>query len=172
MCHEGMENALRTVLAAVDAFDEGNVFPFLRLCSRRNGRLRGMALDFGSVVYSQKKLQASTDTAALAAAFDLVQSRINSDQRTRGDGPSAAIIEEMEFGTYIDDPSVAATDRFVDGAPGNAFPAGHKYEVPLKFIQLFTGSSTFAVSASAIAYNLPLAGLRSGLPWPIRISIS
>jgi len=122
----------------------------------------GLVVDLGSAVYWQRRLQASTDSAALAATFDLTRSASIAAADLQANGPSAAVIAESAVGSYVDDPSVAEEDRFVAGAADNAVSLTTQYTLPVYFMRLFTGATDFPLQAKSIAYNLPLAGVGIG----------
>lgn len=122
----------------------------------------GLAVDLGSIVYAQKRLQTGTDAAAMAATFDFDRSSAIAETALAANGPSDAAIDETDVGNYVDDPSLDEASRFALTAPSNAVKLVTHYDVPVHFMPMFTGSSTVPVSASAIAYNLPLAGLAIG----------
>jgi len=50
----------------------------------------------------------------------------------------------------------------VAGAPDNAVSITTQYAVPVYFVRLFTASPSIQVNATAVAYNLPLAGIAIG----------
>jgi uncharacterized membrane protein len=122
----------------------------------------GLAVDLGSIVYAQKRLQTATDAAALAATFDFTRSQSIAETALAANGPADAAVDQTYVGTYVDDPSLAAPDRFTLSAPGNAVQLTTRYDAPVHFMRMFTGSPTVAVAASAVAYTLPLAGLAIG----------
>ena len=121
-----------------------------------------LAVDVGSIVYWQRRLQGVTDTAALAATFDFNRSEEIALSALAANGPAAATLENEETGLYVDDPSVDADSRFTPGASVNAVRLSTTYDVPVYFMQPFTGSPTVTVSAQSVAYNLPLAGISVG----------
>lgn len=122
----------------------------------------GLAVDLGSVVYWQRRLQAATDTAALAATFDLARSGAIAANSLEANGSSSIVIEEDEVGVYVDDPAVDGDARFTAGPPENAVRLATRYDVPVYFIRALTGFSVLSVSAESVAYNLPLAGFTIG----------
>ncbi len=122
----------------------------------------GLAVDLGSVVYWQRRLQAATDAAALAATFDLSRSGEIALSSLQANGPAMAVIETDEVGTYVDDPAIAGGNRFTAGAADNAVHLTTSYDVPIYFIRVLTGMSVISVNADAVAYNLPLAGVAIG----------
>jgi tight adherence protein G len=122
----------------------------------------GLAVDLGSVVYWQSRLQAATDAAALAATFDLSRSGEIALSSLQANGPATAVIETSEVGTYIDDPAIAGGNRFTAGAADNAVHLATSYDVPVYFIRVLTGISMISIDADAVAYNLPLAGVAIG----------
>jgi uncharacterized membrane protein len=124
--------------------------------------MMGLAVDLGSAVYWQRRLQAATDAAALAATFDLSRSSEIALSSLEANGPASAVIEMDEVGTYVDDPAVNGANRFTPGAAGNAVHLTTSYDVPLYFARVISGTSMISVKADAVAYNLPLAGVAIG----------
>lgn len=122
----------------------------------------GIGIDLGSVVYWQSRLQAATDTAALAAAFDPSRLDAIAAAALHQNGPAAALIQNAEIGSYTDDPGVAESARFTPGGSGNAVRVVTRYQVPMYFTRVLTGHPQLAVNATAVAYNLPLAGIAIG----------
>ncbi len=122
----------------------------------------GLAVDLGSVVYWQHRLQAATDAAALAATFDLSRRSEIALSSLQANGPATAVIETNEVGMYVDDPAIAGGNRFTAGAAGNAVHLTTSYDVSIYFIRVLTGVSMISVNADAVAYNLPLAGVAIG----------
>jgi len=122
----------------------------------------GLVVDLGSIVYWQRRLQAATDSAALAATFDLTRSDSIASNALQANGPSAAVVTQTSVGTYVDNPQSTTAGRFVAGPADNAVSLTTEYVMPVYFMRMFTGSTTFPVRATATAYNLPLAGTAIG----------
>jgi uncharacterized membrane protein len=122
----------------------------------------GLAADLGSAVYWQQRLQSATDSAALAASFDSERVAEIATEALAANGPVSAVLEETDTGDYVDDPGIADTARFTTGGVGNAVRLVTRYDVPMYFLALLTGNTTMEVTASAIAYNEPLAGIAIG----------
>lgn len=122
----------------------------------------GLAVDLGSIAYWQSRLQAVTDAAALAASLDLTRPAAIAATAFQANGLASVVIEGTDVGTYSEDPSIAGTARFAPGTPENAVRLTARYDVPVYFMKMFTGQPNVSAGASAIAYNLPLAGIAIG----------
>lgn len=122
----------------------------------------GFAVDLGSIIYAQKRLQSATDLAAMAATFDFNRSESIAETALQANASSDAIVDEAYVGNYVDDPGLPSADRFVAAAPDNAVRLVTRTDVPVHFMRMLTGSPTVSVGASSVAYNLPLAGIAIG----------
>ena len=122
----------------------------------------GIAVDTGSVVYWNQRLRTATDAAAMAATFDPTRGSSIAGQSLQSNGLSSAIVDQVDVGTYTDDPSLGTAARFQVGGGTDAVRITTSFDAPVYFMRLFTGSSTVSLGASATAYNLPLGGLAIG----------
>jgi uncharacterized membrane protein len=122
----------------------------------------GIAADLGSAVYWQHRLQAATDSAALAATFDTGRAAEIAEQALEANGPETAIVQEIDVGDYVDDPDLGPAARFSSGASGNAVRVVTIYQVPMHFLSVVAGIESIQVTATSEAYEEPLGGIAIG----------
>ena len=129
----------------------------------------GLAVDIGRVLIAKSETQAYCDAAAVAAAMSLDGT---SAGITRAVNAVAASPNKWSFGTAgVSNPAV----KFATSAAGpwlaSPNPAtGYAYaqvaatvSVPLYFLPLVAGPSTFAVTSAGAAGQVPISSLSQGL---------
>jgi uncharacterized membrane protein len=132
-----------------------------------------MAVDAGSFYYAKRKLQGSTDLAALAAASDLANAQNAAIATLNQNGFGAANLLKVEPGVYTPDPTVSPTQRFVvqGGSNVNAVRLTTQMNAPMIFGKIFnlmpaqaatSSSSTVTIGAKAVGAQTSFASFAIG----------
>jgi len=114
-----------------------------------------LAVDGGSFYYGKRRLQGSTDLAALAAAADLGNAQ-NAAIATLGqNGYGPATLTKLEPGVYTSDPTIAPSQRFTvqSGANVNAVRITTQTQAPMFFGTIFGAGAANAAAQSQANTN-------------------
>lgn len=132
-----------------------------------------LAVDATNLYLAKRHAQGIADAAALAAAGNIDDASAAAAAARNANSMQGLSIMSVEPGKYIDDPTVAASTRFVVGADGaNAARVRVHVDVPLYFARIF-GKPTVPVEARGTAARIDLAafsigsrlaGISGGLP--------
>jgi uncharacterized membrane protein len=98
-----------------------------------------LSVDVGSFYYGKRKLQSSTDLAALAAAADLTNAQNAAVATLNQNGFGSANLLNVEPGVYTADPTIAPAQRFVaqSGPNVNAMRLTTQTTAPMIFGKIF-----------------------------------
>jgi uncharacterized membrane protein len=135
-----------------------------------------VAVDAGSFYYAKRKLQGSTDLAALAAASDLANAQNAAIATLNQNGFGSANLLNVEPGVYTPDPTVAPTQRFVvqGGSNVNAVRLTTQMSSPMIFGRIFnimpanaagvgqSATNNVTISAKAVAAQTSFASFAIG----------
>jgi uncharacterized membrane protein len=105
-----------------------------------------LSIDVGSFYYEKRKLQGSTDLAALAAAADLANAQNAALATLNQNGFAPTTLLNVEPGVYTADTSIAPTQRFVaqSGPNVNAVRLTTQTTAPMVFGTIFGIGSSHA----------------------------
>ncbi len=111
----------------------------------------------------RKRLQSSTDLAALAAAADLSHAQNAAIATLNQNGFGAANLLNVEPGVYTGDPSIAPAQRFVaqSGPNVNAVRLTTQTAAPMIFGTVFGMGSSHAVTTVPSATNSVVIGAKA-----------
>lgn len=121
-----------------------------------------LAIDVANVYVAKRRAQGVADAAALAAASDIADADQQAGAARDVNAMHGLVIKRIVTGSYVDDPSVAASARFTPDAPSpNAAQVLVSVDVPIFFGRLF-GSSAVTVQAKGTAARVNLAAFSLG----------
>ncbi len=129
------------------------------------GLLFGMAaltVDASRFYLAKRQQQTITDLAAVAAAANLTNARSAATANLVANKVPVANLTTVELGTYVGDPTVAASQRFT---PGGASPNAARVTLkstPSTFFGAFVGMQAATVGTRSVAVNANTAAFALG----------
>lgn len=126
-----------------------------------------VGIDLGSLYFQQKTLQTKADMTAISAALNLGSDPDNKAQATViGNGLDAAALSQLNYGRYVYDRTVPASDRFevrsLSETDVNATEVLLRARAPLFFSQTFVSGDSTPLAASATAARFDFASFSLG----------
>ena len=122
-----------------------------------------LTTDLGYVFLSKRRLQAATDSAAMAAAQNPSQANAIATQVLTDNGFPNAHILSLTTGFYVPNPSWPISQRYTVGsAPVNAVALTTSVVTPLNFARVISSLQSLSPSVNSTAYQQNEAGLSAG----------
>jgi uncharacterized membrane protein len=105
--------------------------------------IAAFAVDLGSFYFEKRKLQTANDLAAISAASDLTHANAAAVATLGANSYDPTVLKKLELGTYLADPTVAASLRFTPtaAASANAVRVSLQSTAPMIFGRMFSGSA-------------------------------
>jgi uncharacterized membrane protein len=142
--------------------ERGAIAPLMALLMVALFGFGAIAIDASLVQYRRRALQADVDAAALSAARAPASANSLATS-SLASADSQIVPTTIQPGAYVDNPAIAATQRFTSGGtPYNAVQVTATRSVPLGIGRLFVPSGVATVSATAVAQSTPLASFSLG----------
>jgi uncharacterized membrane protein len=129
-------------------------------------------VDMGTFYYQKRRLQTANDLAAIAAASDVAHAKSAALAALAANDYPASVLQGIEVGTYVADPSLSPAARFTPGASANANAArvSLKTTAPLLFGRVFAltaqaadgGDGNVTIASRAVAASSAYASFAIG----------
>ena len=123
----------------------------------------GLSVDFGVAMFSKRRLQAATDSAALAASQNPANRASIVSSLLAANGEASAIVTSLDSGAYIPNSKLPLASRYKEGmVPANAVQLSTSQSIPMRFAAALVPHAQVTVSAQAGAVQVTEAGLQAG----------
>ncbi len=123
----------------------------------------GLSVDFGLALFSKRKLQAATDSAALAASQNPANRGLIVSSLLAANGEASAVVTSLDSGAYIPNSKLPPASRYQAGVvPANAVQLSTSQSIPMRFASALVPHAQVSVSAQASAVQMTEAGLQAG----------
>jgi uncharacterized membrane protein len=122
-----------------------------------------LTVDLGLAFFSERRLQAATDAAAMSAAQNPANAATRVSNILAANGFASATVVSLTTGAYQPDPAVAASSRFTAGGnPTDAVELVTSWPSPLFFARAMVSDNSVLIQAKAGAAEINEAGLVAG----------
>jgi uncharacterized membrane protein len=142
----------------------GNVALFSAACLSMALGCAALGVDVGKVFTDRRKLQSTTDLAALVAAADINNATAAATATAQKNSYAANSVVSVERGLYAANPAVAPGSRFTpsNASNANAVRVTLQAQSPLVFGKIITGQDNFSIRTTATATTTGLASFAVG----------
>jgi len=160
-----MRRRLANFIARLRANEDGNVLVLTAFASTALCASLALALDYGSVYYAKRKVQAAVDMAAMAGAQATADSAAVARESLTRNGFASPEQLTVEVGNYTASREVAVGSRFTPNTPPppNAVRVTMSTHAPLYFGRAISGRDSIELRASAVAATSQMAKFSIGV---------